>query len=302
VALLLDAALSEPPARFHPVVWLGALIGRAERQAPRAPAAQFGYGAAVATVVPLVAACTAALVEARVLRLPRPLRLLALGAALKPAFALRGLLAASSGVEERLRQGDPARARVGLRALVSRDTAQLDESLIAAAAIESLAENLTDSVVAPLCAFALLGLPGAYAYRAINTLDSMIGYRGRYEWLGKAAARLDDVVNLLPARLSALLLTCIAPLAGGTSRGALAAVWRDRRRTASPNAGCTMAAAAGALGVRLEKPGHYVLLTDGRPPCAADIGRARRLVACAAGLGGLFAAGLALAAARTPVR
>ena len=127
-------------------------------------------------------------------------------------------------------------ARASLRSLVSRDPTSLSPSLVAASAIESVAENTTDSYVGPWLAFALLGVPGAVAYRAVNTLDSMIGYRGSYEYLGKASARVDDAVNLLPARLSALLLLASRALGRLPVRRAWRTMWRDRGRTTSPNA------------------------------------------------------------------
>lgn len=163
---------------------------------------------------------------------------------------------------------------MSLRNLVSRDSGFLTPPLVASAAIESVAENTTDSYVGPWLAFAVLGVPGAIAYRAVNTLDSMLGYRGDYEYLGKAAARLDDLVNLVPARLSALLIL----LSGALSRLPVRRGWRimlqDGKRTASPNAGVTMGAMAGVLGTRLEKPAHYCL-GEGLPePQPSDIGRA----------------------------
>ena len=159
--------------------------------------------------------------------------------------------------------------------LVSRPTAELDSGLAAAAAIESLAENVVDSWLAPLLAYALGGLPLAYAYRAANTADAMWGYRGTpYEHLGKVAARLDDALNWLPARCASVLICGVS----GAPRRAAHAWRRDASRTASPNAGQSMAAAAGALDVRLEKVGHYILNADGRAPTAADVGAARRLV------------------------
>ena len=145
------------------------------------------------------------------------------------------------------------------------------------------------SVVAPLFFLACFGLPGAVAYRAINTLDAMIGYRGRYEWLGKAAARLDDLANLVPARLSVLFL--FAAGSGSRRLGAALGVWsRDHARTESPNAGHPMAMAAGLLGVRLDKPGHYVLGPELPVPTRADLARGVALVR-RAGLLPLAAAG-----------
>jgi adenosylcobinamide-phosphate synthase len=182
-----------------------------------------------------------------------------------------------------LAAGDLAAARLGLRSLVSRDTSALDPPLLAAAAVESVAENASDSLVAPLFYFVLGGVPAALAYRACNTLDALIGYHGETEWLGKAAARLDDLANLVPARLTAALLVVASALVGASAAGALRTWWRDGARTESPNAGRPMAAMAGALGVQLTKVGHYRLGDGAGALGAAAIARAVVLlyVACA---------------------
>jgi adenosylcobinamide-phosphate synthase len=144
-----------------------------------------------------------------------------------------------------------------------------------------VAENLTDALVAPVAFFLLLGLPGAFAYRAVNTTDTMLGYReGALEHFGKLAARLDDVANLLPARLAAV---SIVAAAGARWAPAWRTLLRDHGRTASPNAGWTMSATAGALGVTLQKPGAYCL-GDGAPPAPADVTRGIRLVRRAAAI------------------
>jgi adenosylcobinamide-phosphate synthase len=164
---------------------------------------------------------------------------------------------------------------------VSRPTAELDAEHVASAAVESVAENLTDSLVAPALFFLVGGLGAAAVYRVVNTADAMIGYRrGSLEYFGKAAARLDDLFNLVPARLAGLGVVVGAALAGESGRGALASLRRDRGRTASPNAGWTMSAMAGALGVTLEKPRAYRLGT-GELPVAADIERALRVFGAA---------------------
>jgi adenosylcobinamide-phosphate synthase len=160
----------------------------------------------------------------------------------------------------------------------------LTAELAAAAAIESLAENLSDSVVAPLLYYALFGLSGAALYRLCNTLDSMIGYHGHYEYLGKVSARLDDVLNLLPSRLTALLIIGLAPLFGGKRERAWHIWRRDAGKTASPNAGHPMSAAAGALGVQLVKVGHYTLGDNEKAVSPADIKRAERMVWCVSGV------------------
>lgn len=202
---------------------------------------------------------------------------------LKAMISLRGLAVAARTVIAHLNRGDVigARAAVGYH-LVSRRTSELDESQVASAAIESVAENLTDALVAPLLWYLALGLPGAVAYRVVNTADAMIGYReSALEHFGKVAARLDDLLNLIPARLAALALIAAAGLTGGSFRQAARVMWRDHGRTASPNAGWTMAAMAGALRVVLEKPGHY-RLGEGRRPASPDVRRSIRLTAVGA--------------------
>jgi len=269
LALLLDVVCGEPPAALHPVVWMGRVLNWLDARAPRPEPARLLYGSVVALVLPLAWAGLAGALERR---LPWPLQALLL----KPAFAGRALLDAGGRIEAALDNDELDAARNELRSLVSRPTAVLDRPLVAAAAIESLAENLVDSWLAPLLAYSVFGLGGAYAYRAVNTADAMWGYRSvRYERLGKTAARLDDVLNVVPARLGALALCCVA---GHRWRAALE-TWRaDGSLTSSPNAGQTMACAAGALGVRLEKSGHYVLNASASQPNAESIARARELI------------------------
>ncbi len=289
IAMAVDR-LGEPPAICHPVIWYGKLISRLEQGAPRQPVFQLLYGggmlvcAAPAAIVPAMLLHTTAR-QLRQLMKQRGATVAALllyalieGVALKPFFALHLLVKASSEVRRALEQEDLAAARAALQALVSRDRSQLSPSLVAAAAIESLAENLSDSVVAPLFYYILFGLPGAAAYRLFNTFDAMVGYHGQYEYLGKAAARLDDVLNILPARLAALLIIACVPLSGGKSRRAWRIWRRDARKTASPNAGHPMAALAGALGIQLEKVGHYRLGDDERAITPRDIRRAEQMV------------------------
>jgi adenosylcobinamide-phosphate synthase len=230
--------------------------------------------------------------------LPPGARDIAGGALLKPALSLRALLAAGHEVEDALRRGALADARRLLAwHLVSRDTSQLSASEVAGAAIESLAENLSDGFVAPVVWHAALGLPGAYVHRFVNTADAMLGYRTpELEWFGKAAARTDDALNLVPARLTALLVALAAPLGGGSTCAAFRIARADGWRPASPNAGWPMAAMAGALGVRLDKRAPrtgarprraaflYVLHATGRAPAVPDLARARRIVGAAAGL------------------
>jgi len=197
----------------------------------------------------------------------------------------RSLRREAIAVESLLAGGDLPAARFRIRTLVGRDTAALSTEEVARAAVESVAENTADAVVAPLFWGAVAGIPGLLCYRAINTLDAMIGHRSaRYLRFGWAAARLDDVANWLPARLTGLLTVAAAPLVAGPPRKALQAWRRDARQHPSPNAGVVEAAFAGALGVRLGGRNVYGGqvedrggLGDGRPVAMGDIGRAVRL-------------------------
>ena len=294
IALALDILLPEPPSAVHPVVWMGKVISALERLAARAGnTAAFLLGALMAVAVPALFAAAAWLAVVALFALGDIPFLIGAAVLLKTTFAVRGLASAAGETQRSIEDSDIHLARHSLRGLVSRDAAELSEPLVAAAAIESVAENTTDSFIAPWLAFALLGLPGAFAYRAVNTLDSMVGYRGRYEYLGKASARLDDLLNLIPARLSAVLLLVAGLVTSGYSaRQGWRTSLHEHRLTASPNAGWTIAAMAGLLGVSLEKPGHYRLGSGSREPVAADIGRAVRVMYVAAALGGVLTVGL----------
>jgi adenosylcobinamide-phosphate synthase len=195
------------------------------------------------------------------------------------------LIRTVSSIAERLSADDLAAARLLLPSLCGRDPDSLDAGGLTRAALESLAENTSDAHVAPLLWTAVSGVPGALVYRAINTLDAMIGYRStRYVRFGWAAARLDDLVNLVPARLTAALVVVCAPVVRGSPRGAVQAWRRDAARHPSPNAGVVEAAFAGALGVRLGGPTRYphgleirATLGDGPAPRVHDLRRAVRL-------------------------
>lgn len=295
VAMLVDAWLGDPPSRFHPVAWMGSWISRLRKWAPRQGALpSFGYGAAVV-------GGSAFLLGLGGMRIARRLQRwrfgwLVEGVILSQLLARRGLMQAGEAVAEPLEQGNLAEARRQLGwHLVSRDVRQLDEGLVAAATIESLAENSLDSVIAPLFWFGIGGLPAALVYRFLNTADAMLGYRdAEREWLGKSAARADDIANLVPARLTALLIVAGAALGGGNSGSALRIWRRDGGQTASPNAGQPMSAAAGALEVVLEKVGHYRLGDGLARPKADDIRRAGRLLSGSVLLGIAVAVAAAL--------
>ena len=283
-AVAIDLIAGEPPTPVHPVVWMGRTLRFLQKVAPaRGRFLQLVWGTLAALLVPgLFGGAAYALVRATD---GWPFIALLVGVPLlKSSFALAALGRAAREVGRALVRGDLAAARDGLRSLCSRDPANLDAPRLTAAAVESVAENASDSFVAPLFYYALFGLPGAIAYRAVNTLDAMIGYHGRYEYLGKPAARLDDLLNFVPARLTAALLLAAGALTGADVRSGVRIWKRDARATESPNAGRPMATMAGLLGVELEKVDHYRLGDPRRRLEAARIDEAWHIVLGAAAL------------------
>ena len=268
LALVLDVAIGEPPNALHPVVWMGNLIGllmKAPVYSNRSKVFQFLYGVVVVAVTVALFGAGAYFLLAFLRSLNIIAYVIAGAILLKMAFSVRALRAAAIGVKGLLADGKLPEARSAVKALVGRDTAELDEGQIVSATVESVAENTCDSFVAPLFYFVFLGVPGALAYRAINTLDNSIGFRGKYEYLGKFAARLDDVANFVPARITASIFVLAAFICRKDAVNAWRIMVRDHKKTASPNGGWTMGAMAGALDVSLEKVGHY-RLGDSRDP------------------------------------
>jgi adenosylcobinamide-phosphate synthase len=285
LAVAIDLALGDPPGRLHPVAWIGAALDRGRRAlCAGAPRRLLARGAAVTLLCAAAGAVVAAGVAASASRLDAAGIVLE-AVALSLLLSLRGLSRAARSVAAPLARDDLAAARAAVgRHLVSRPTATLAAGPVASAAVESVAENLTDSFVAPALFYVAFGLPGVAVYRVINTADAMLGYHeGDLEWFGKTAARLDDVLNYAPARLAAVCLVVASVLDGAAAGRAWRVMRRDARRTASPNAGWTMAAMAGALGVTLEKTGAY-RLGDGPWPDVRDIHRSVRLMLGAAGI------------------
>jgi len=294
VAFALDWLFGEPPACVHPVVWMGKALGAMGAPWPsRSPSSQFLRGAVAWIVGGGAVLAIAALVVPMLRSLPQhpPWTLVAqvliLGVLLKPLLAWRMLREEVAGVECALAAG-VEEGRKQLSRLVSRDTRRLSVGEVRQSALESLAENLNDSLVAPLFWFSLGGLPAAALYRFANTADAMWGYRDRWEWAGKWSARADDLLSYLPARLTALLLALAA-------RHSLSGLKEVARATPSPNSGWPMGMLALALGVRLSKPGVYALNAEGSEPDTADAERAIGICTRAAWLTvGLSAATLAL--------
>jgi adenosylcobinamide-phosphate synthase len=269
LALIIDRLFGEPPAALHPVVWMGHYLGRVGKKLPHyRPAVAFTSGMAFWLLGAGAVAALFAGVDQLVARLPAWLALIVVALCLKPLLALQMLLQEVRRVEEALGIGLEA-GRIALSRIVSRDTRTLEAREVRESALESLSENLSDSVVAPLFWFALLGLPGAAVYRFANTADAMWGYRGQWEWGGKFAARVDDVLNWVPARLTAVaILVAFAARADSWRR-----LPREAARTQSPNSGWPMAALALALHVRLSKPGVYALNPEGGLARAVDTTR-----------------------------
>ncbi|MDD5480692.1 MAG: adenosylcobinamide-phosphate synthase CbiB [Rhodoferax sp.] len=299
VALVVDRWLGEPPVRLHPVVWLGHYLGYVgawvQRRTVQQPGVKdfkaFWLSALAWTAGAAIFSGVFCALQSALLSLPWWGAGVLLGLLLKPLLAWAMLKSEVQAVEAALAESLEA-GRERLRWLVSRDTAQLTATEVRESAIETLAENLNDSVVAPLFWFVLLGLPGAALYRFANTADAMWGYPGLYkgqnwEWAGKWAARADDALSYIPARLTGMTLLALASLQSTRSTpseathpmperqaNAVGVRWRDLAReavkTPSPNSGWPMAAMALALGVGLRKPGVYVLNPPGRAAVAAD--------------------------------
>ncbi len=283
IALFLDAILGDPPNRWHPVAWMGRVIAWGQRRAPEpqtSPFRSFLYGLGMMWVG-CVALWGLGASLARLIRsLPTLWGMVVEGIVLKTTFSLRGLSRAATQIAQALDRDELSSARHWLAwHLVSRDTQRLSASQVAAATIESIAENASDGVIAPLFYYTIGGLPAALVYRFCNTADAMLGYRDpAREWLGKAPARMDDIANVIPARITALALVSGACLFPGNAHRAWRIWRRDAGLTASPNAGHPMSAMSGALGVRLEKPGSYVLGEELPPPQTSDIAAAIRLL------------------------
>ena len=293
----LDLLLADPEGMPHPVVYMGkaitALEGVLRPRLPKTPRGELLGGAVLAAALPAGTFAVAS-GACRAARRLHP----AAGFALETlwcwqALALKGLAAESGRVQAELERGDLPAARKAVARIVGRDTEALPAEGVAKAAVETVAENFSDGVAAPLFYLLIGGAPLALAYKAVNTMDSMVGYKNdRYLYFGRAAARLDDAANYLPSRLAALCWIGGAFLTGQDGRGAWRIWRRDRRNHASPNSAQTESACAGALGVQLAGPASYFGKTVDKPAIGdpkrpvepADIGRANKMLYAAAGL------------------
>ena len=293
VAVVLEMVGREPPKWLHPTVWIGRTVSIAEANAPTSRNGGFITGFMILLLVTGFWGAAAYFAVAGLRDIHQIAYVLVGGWILKTTFSVKMLHHTAIGVRDTLAAGDIEGVRAQMSSLVSRDRSRLTPEQATAATLESVSENIADSIIGPWLAFALFGLPGAVAYRAINTMDSMIGYHGRYEYLGKASARFDDFVNLIPSRLAGLLLVVASLfLPGQKASDAWRIMWRDHSKSESPNAGWTMSAMAGALGVQLEKVDHYRLGEGTRQVEPEDITRTVRTMYCVSGFGLLLALGI----------
>ena len=295
-ALAFDALIGDPDWLWrrlpHPVVLIGALIGFLDRTLnleTRSPTHRKLAGVSAVILLLVISIVSGFLIELALRQIA--FGHLLVGLVASTLIAQRSLYQHVARVRTAFADGGLSDARRAVSMIVGRDPDQLDEAAVCRAAIESCAENFSDGVVAPAFWLALLGLPGLIAYKAINTADSMIGHLSpRYQSFGWAAARLDDLINLIPARLSGLLVAIVAPVAGGLTATALKVMWRDAAKHRSPNAGWPESATAGALGLALAGPRRYgerivddAFLNAGarKDATPADIGRALTLLIAA---------------------
>jgi adenosylcobinamide-phosphate synthase len=279
LAAVMDLLIGEPPARIHPVVLIGRIIAFIRKRAR--PARLDGLVLSILTISVTVAAGWLIVhIAACLPSIGSPAAVVVSAYLLKSTFAVRCLLQTSTDIG-RMIDMDITKAKCMLPALVGRETADLTEAQAASAVIESLSENYVDGILSPIFYFLIfepfgLGLEAALAFKAISTMDSMLGYKTKgLKELGFVPARLDDIANFIPARMSIFLMAITSPW---KAKDAIMAAIRYHKATPSPNSGWPMSAAAGALGIRLEKLGFYVIFDQGRVPKTSDIPSAVRFV------------------------
>ena len=294
LAAAFDILIGEPPAAIHPVVWIGKVIGVLKKATPTAHRKAYGAFLALTTIFFASAIGYIALAISQNPAVPQTLGYLIAAYFLKSTFAIRSLLAPAQEIYEDIVKNKLQNARAKLPIYVSRDPSKLNTEQMSSAVIESMAENLVDGILTPIFYYVLLGpfgLVGAYAYKAVNTLDSMVGYKDdTHLELGYFSAKLDDILNWIPARISVIFIA-IAALVFDTARDgsrisgfvhAIKSAKSEGRNTPSPNSGYPIASTSGALGIRLEKPETYVLGDAFSQPKPKDIKRASQLIGTAA--------------------
>jgi len=262
LAFLIDVVFGEFPDRFHPTVWIGKVIDyfkpKFKNENPRIAKVN---GVILCLLVILVVAVPVYFLLFAIQQFFGWVPYIVVSAILfKTTFAMKCMKQYTVPIAEALKNKDFDKARRGLYFIVRRDPTRLSEQQIASAAVESIAESTTDGITAPFFFFALFGVPGAFAFRVVNTLDSMVGYKDHeHMYIGWFSAKMDTIANYVPARLTAILMVAAAALLGENWRESWRILQRDKTKTNSLNAGWTMSAMAGALGIQLEKSGHYAL-------------------------------------------
>ncbi|MEE8132988.1 MAG: cobalamin biosynthesis protein, partial [Nitrososphaerales archaeon] len=268
-AVVLDFVIGDPPIKLHPTAWLGRLIAvitprlkskNAEGKGKYAKAEMIKGSIAAVAIISLVVSLTYYLLHLIEEFLGIIVLILVSILLLKSTFAIKGMETHARSVMYALSNNDIVAARTALSNIVGRDTSQLDEQHIISATLESVGESTVDGITSPIFYFAFFGIPGAFAYRAINTLDSMIGYKDDYhKKIGWFSAHMDTLANYIPARLTAFFMVMAARIIGADWKNSLYIMGRDRDNTPSMNGGWSMATIAGTLRVRLEKNGYYSL-------------------------------------------
>jgi adenosylcobinamide-phosphate synthase len=282
LAFLIDLVFGEYPDRIHPTIAIGKLIIYLKRKAKNPnPHLEKVNGVLMATAIMLIFAVPVFLLLFLLRQLPYgEVFYIIVGAILfKATFAVSGMGQYTKPIAKALKENDLAGARKWLPYIVRRDPNSLNERQIISAAVESIAESTTDGITGPFFFFALFGIPGAFAYRVVNTLDSMVGYKNEeYRNIGWFSAKLDTIANYIPSRLTAYLMVAAAFLLREDWRESMRILQRDKHKTASPNAGYTISAMAGALNIQLEKQGYYTLGDDQGNISADDIMKALRVM------------------------
>ncbi len=292
LAFLIDIVLGEYPDRIHPTIGIGKLISYLKHKLKNAnPRVEKTNGVLMALLIMLVVALPVFLLLFWLRQLPYgEILYIVVGAILfKATFAIKGMGQYTKPIAAALKQKDLDEARKWLPYIVRRDPNSLNERQIISAAVESIAESTTDGITAPFFFFALFGVPGAFAYRVVNTLDSMVGYKNvENRNIGWFSAKLDTIANYIPSRLTAYLMVAASFLLHEDWRESMRILQRDKHKTASPNAGYTISAMAGALNIQLEKQGYYIL-GDDHGISAGHIPKALRMMTMTAVLFGLVA-------------
>ncbi|XRP97137.1 adenosylcobinamide-phosphate synthase CbiB [Methanocaldococcus sp. 16A] len=264
LTVIFDRIIGELPEKIHPTVWIGNLIAFLENIFKSTNCKNiyrdFLFGILTTTITIGVVGIISIFLEKFILLLPFPLNYLIYAFVLSTTIGYKSLFEFCRKPIEYIKNKDIEKAREAVQHIVSRDASKLDEEHILSAAVESLSENITDSIIGALFYAIIFGLPGAFVYRAINTLDAMIGYKNeKYLWYGKLAARLDDIVNFIPSRIAGILLIIASPFYKGNIKRAIYGFLEEANRVPSPNSGYTMATLANALNITLEKIGYYKL-------------------------------------------